>query len=223
MKVLLVDDEEAILEFLEMNLVREGFTVLKASNGADALATLKTQGPNLVLLDVGLPDMDGFEVCRQIRQLCSVPVIMVTARSEDKDKYAGFETGADDYVVKPFNPRELVHRIKAILRRSANPMPGAENRVAYGQITVDILKRRVQAGDRQVDLTPREYDLLVFFLKHPGEIFSRDTILKEVWGSEFMEARSVDVHVKYLREKLKPPFSEALQTVWGKGYKLAEP
>jgi DNA-binding response OmpR family regulator len=221
--VLVVDDEEAIIEFLEINLAKEGFKVLTASTGEEAINQVKESKPELILLDVGLPDMDGFEVCRKVRAFTNVPVIMVTARGEDEDKMTGFETGVDDYVVKPFNPKLLVARINALLRRASAPATGeGANKMAYRNLQVDILRRKVTIGERTVDLTPREYDLLVYFMSHPGQVFSREQLLKDVWGSEFLEARSVDVHIKYLREKLRAPLSEALQTVWGKGYRLAE-
>jgi DNA-binding response OmpR family regulator len=220
-QVLVVDAEEDIVEFLEINLEREGFGVLKAGTGEAALRLVRLHHPALILLDVGLPDADGFEVCRRLRTETSVPIIMVTARAEDQDKMMGFETGADDYVVKPFNPRILVARIKAMLRRANASAPLQATRLSWREVHVDILRRKVSVGQRSVSLTPREYDLLLFFLANPGQVFSRDELLKEVWGSEFLEARSVDVHVKYLREKLESPFTEALQTVWGKGYKLA--
>jgi DNA-binding response OmpR family regulator len=221
--ILVVDDEEPIAEFLQLNLVREGFKVALAYNGKDALKAVHQHKPHLILLDVMLPDMDGFDICRKIRETTSVPIIFVTARDEDVDKILGLETGADDYVVKPFNPKELVARIKAILRRAVPAQAAPDStRLTYKNVSVDLMKRRVTADNKIIDLTPREYDLLTFFLSHRGKVFSREEILREVWGSEHLEARSVDVHVRYLREKLGDPAAGFIQTVWGKGYRFGD-
>lgn len=218
--ILLVDDEESILDILEMNLEREGFKVLRADSGQAALKELRSGCPDLVLLDVGLPDMNGFEVCRKMRQLAEVYILMVTARGQDEDKIAGLETGADDYIVKPFNPKELVARVKAILRRADRSSQGPLNRLQYEGLDIDLLRRRVTYQTTQLDLTPKEYDLLTFLVSRPGEVLQREEILTEVWGSEHLDARSVDVHVRYLREKLGKQGSQLIRTVWGKGYQL---
>ena len=218
--ILLVDDEEAILEILEMNLEREGFKVLKADSGQTALAQARQGSPDLILLDVGLPDMSGFEVCQKLRQSTDVPVIMVTARGQDEDKIHGLETGADDYVVKPFNPKELVARIKAILRRSEGNQKQTQNRLSYENLEIDLLRRRVSLKGSSLDLTPKEYDLLTFLVSRPSVVLTREEILTEVWGSEHLDARSVDVHVRYLREKLGKDAAHYIRTVWGKGYQF---
>lgn len=235
--VLVVDDEEAIVDFLEMNLRREQLAVLRAHSGEDALALVQEKHPDLVLLDVGLPGMDGFEVCQTIRSFSQVPIIMVTARGDDEDKIRGLGLGSDDYVVKPFNPKELVARVKRMLERSrmlANAQaeaPSASSKpigvppggamLAWQDLEVDMVKRRVLVGDKALSLTPKEYDLLVYLVSNPEQVLGRDTLLREVWGSEAYDARSVDVHVKYLREKLGEPAARYVQTVWGKGYKLS--
>lgn len=220
--ILVVDDEEAILEILETNLAREGFAVLTADCGEAALTRAKAGKPDLILLDVGLPDFDGFAVCQRLREFTDVPVIMVTARGEDLDKIHGLETGADDYVVKPFNPKELVARIKAIFRRQETTQKPASNRLAYQEVEIDLLRRRVSLAGASLDLTPKEYDLLTFLVSRPGQVLTREEILVEVWGSEHLDARSVDVHVRYLREKLGKQAATYIKTVWGKGYRFGD-
>lgn len=220
--VLVVDDEEAILEILEMNLRREGYQVLTSQTGQKAVDEVKKREPDLVLLDLGLPDLDGFEVCRRIRSFSEVPVVMVTAREDDVDKIVGLETGADDYVVKPFNPKELMARVKAILRRVKSPTRTERTQLSFRDLTIDVMRRRVGYQDQPVELTPREYDLLTFLMSRPNEIHTRQDILREVWGSEHLDARSVDVHVRYLREKLGPVASTFVRTVWGKGYRFGD-
>ena len=223
--VLVVDDEQGILELLEMNLKLQEFRVLTATTGAEALQQMEQAEVHLVLLDVGLPDMDGFDVCKKIRETSNVPVVMVTARAEDKDKILGLETGADDYVVKPFNPKELMARVRANIRRQERQeaLPPT-TRLNYEEIEIDLLRRRVSVSAEPVELTPREYDLLTYMIISPDVTLTRDQLLAEVWGSEHMDARSVDVHVKYLREKLgKETVGAYIQTVWGKGYRFGKP
>lgn len=222
-KVLVVDDEEGIVDVIEMSLRREHLEVIRAHTGGDALESVKRDTPDLVLLDIGLPDIDGFEVCRRIRAVSELPIIMVTARGDDDDKIAGLGLGSDDYVVKPFNPKELVARVKRMLERARKVRDASTtSSLRFREIDVDLVRRRVTVDGRAVGLTPKEYDLLVFLVGHSERVFSRDELLREVWGSDAYDARSVDVHVKYLREKLQEPTSGYLQTVWGKGYKLSE-
>lgn len=220
--ILLVDDEEAILEILEMNLEREGFKVLKADSGQAALQQVRNGNPDLIMLDVGLPDMSGFEVCQKLRQATQAPIIMVTARGQDEDKIHGLETGADDYIVKPFNPKELVARVKAMLRRSEGVQKAPNNRLSYQLVEIDLLRRRIYLKNTLLDLTPKEYDLLTFLVSRPAVVLTREEILTEVWGSEHLDARSVDVHVRYLREKLGKDAAHYIRTVWGKGYQFGE-
>ncbi len=219
--VLVVDDEEAIVEIITMNLTREGFTVLTAHTGKSALEQVKKGRPDVMLLDVGLPDMDGFQVCTELRGFSNIPVMMVTARGEDVDKILGLETGADDYLVKPFNPKELAARVKAIVRRLESGSQSAGTRLGYREIEIDLLKRKVMVSGRPIELTPKEYDLVTFLVSRPDQVLTREGILREVWGSEHMDARSVDVHIRYIREKLgKNGPAQYIQTVWGKGYRF---
>lgn len=220
--VVVVEDDPHIGELVEMYLRRDGFGVVICPSGEAGVETVRREQPRIVILDVGLPDIDGFEVCRRIRAFSEVPVVMVTAREDDVDKIVGLETGADDYVVKPFNPKELMARVKAILRRARAPTRTERTVFSYRELTVDVLKRKVFLKDKPVELTPREYDLLTFLISHPGEIYSRQDILTEVWGSDHLDARSVDVHVRYLREKLGPVASVYVRTVWGKGYRFGD-
>jgi DNA-binding response OmpR family regulator len=169
-----------------------------------------------------MPGMDGFTVCRELRNFTQVPVIMLTALDSDVDKITGLETGADDYVVKPFNPKELVARIKAILRRTAATHSEGISNIIFKNINIDLMRRKVFIDSRPVDFTPREYNLFLFLISNREKLFSREELLREVWGSEFLDARSVDVHIKYIREKLKDPTSSHIQTIWGKGYKFSE-
>lgn len=219
---MVVEDDPHIGELVEMYLRRDGFGVVICPSGEAGVETVRREQPRIVILDVGLPDIDGFEVCRRIRAFSEVPVVMVTAREDDVDKIVGLETGADDYVVKPFNPKELMARVKAILRRARAPTRTERTVFSYRELTVDVLKRKVFLKDKPVELTPREYDLLTFLISHPGEIYSRQDILTEVWGSDHLDARSVDVHVRYLREKLGPVASVYVRTVWGKGYRFGD-
>jgi len=218
-----VDDEESIVEFVASNLKKENFKVIKAYSGEEAIEKVQEESPDLVLLDLMLPEKDGFEVCKEMREFTSVPIIMLTARDEDMDKIIGLEMGADDYVVKPFNPKELVARIKAIFRRIKSSEESTTRReIKITNVTIDILRRKVWVGDEMIDLAPREYDLLVIMASNPNKIFSREELLNEVWGYQYVDNRSVDVHIKYIREKLKKPTSDCIQTVWGKGYKLVD-
>lgn len=222
--ILVVDDEEAIVQFLEMNLLKEQFDVIKAYSGQEALDSMKASNPDLILLDVGLPDFDGFEVCTKIRTFSEIPIIMVTARGDDEDKIVGLGIGSDDYVVKPFNPKELVARIKRMLERTrlARDKAAGQTKLAFKEIEIDVIKRRVLVSGRAVNLTPKEYDLLVFLVSNQDRVFSREELLREVWGSDAYDTRSVDVHIKYIREKLQEPASAYVQTAWGKGYKFSD-
>ncbi len=223
-KILVIDDEKDIVAFLEINLHRAGFEVLKAYNGIDGVLTVESEKPDLVVLDLMLPDMDGFEVCKKIRMLSQVPVIMLTARGDDYDKIAGLESGADDYMVKPFNPWELIARIQAILRRISNITDikkGDDAKMTFGNMTIDSLGRKVWKNGNLIELTPREYDLLMLFSANPGKSFSREEVRKAIWGHEFIEERSIDVHVRRLRDKIEdnPESPSFILTIWGVGYK----
>ena len=220
-KILLVDDEQNIRELAALYLEKEGFAVDFASNGSEALQRFQQSPPNLVLLDVMMPGMDGFEVCRELRRESDVPVLMLTARSEDVDKIVGLELGADDYMTKPFNPRELVARVKAILRRyETGRRP--QNTMAVGNLTVDKARREAKIGEDRLNLRTKEFDLLVAFVENPGIALTRDQLLESVWGYDYAgETRTVDVHVQHLRSKLMGAGVQ-IETLRGVGYKLLD-
>jgi DNA-binding response OmpR family regulator len=218
--VLLVEDEDSIGTLVRTYLARDGFRTVWVRSGEEALAELVRHPVRLVVLDIGLPGIDGFEVCREIRMRSTVPIVMLTARDEEPDRVAGLELGADDYVPKPFSPRELVARIKAILRR-AEPR-AQELSLRLGDVTVDLEGREVQVDGRPVELTAKEFDLLAYFLECPGIVLSRDRLLDRVWGMSYPGGtRTVDVHVGQLRRKLDRP--ELIRTVRGAGYKAVAP
>ncbi len=220
-RILLVDDEQNIRELAALYLEKEGFAVDFAANGRDAIQRFQQVQPNLVLLDVMMPGMDGFEVCRELRRESDVPVLMLTARSEDVDKIVGLELGADDYMTKPFNPRELVARVKAILRRyDSGNRP--KNTIAVGHLVVDKARREARIGDDLLNLRTKEFDLLVAFAENPGIALTRDQLLESVWGYDYAgETRTVDVHVQHLRSKLNGAGVQ-IETLRGVGYKLLD-
>jgi DNA-binding response OmpR family regulator len=218
--VLIVEDEEAIASFVLAYLERDGYRVTWARSGGEALAALENESPQLIVLDIGLPDVDGFDLCRQLRVRGSVPIIMLTARDEEADRVAGLEVGADDYIAKPFSPRELVARIKAVLRRSTAPVHA--DTLALGDVVVDRGAREVTVGGEQVELRTREFDLLTYLLENKGIVVSRDQLLDRVWGLDYPGGtRTVDVHVAQLRSKLGRP--ELIRTVRKIGYKAVQP
>lgn len=221
-QILLVDDEANIVQLARMYLEREGFQVSAVGDGKAALHALETQPPALMVLDVMLPELDGFEVIRRMRaQKSSVPVLMLTARDEDFDKILGLELGADDYMTKPFNPRELVARVKAILRRSTRAETSEPQDVLrIGDLLIDTGRREVRAGDTLVDLRTQEFEVLLVLARHPGQVFSREKLLDLAWGYEFFgQTRTVDVHIAQLRRKLGLS-KVRIDTVTGIGYKL---
>ncbi|MBN1284214.1 MAG: response regulator transcription factor [Anaerolineae bacterium] len=223
--ILIVDDEPHIIELTEMYLAQEGFRVISAHDGRAALDLIAAERPALVVLDLMLPVLDGMDVCRQVRadkQTADLPILMLTARDDDIDKIVGLELGADDYVTKPFNPRELVARVKAILRRAARPSEvGIEDEtVRVGDVVIDPARRTVAVRGQDVALRTREFDLLLALARSEGIVFSRDKLLDLVWGYDFYgQTRTVDVHVAHLREKLQGS-AVSIETVWGVGYKL---
>jgi DNA-binding response OmpR family regulator len=223
-KILLVDDEERIRAMIKEYLILEEYDIEEASNGVEALNLFKQKTYVFVILDVMMPKMDGWSVCREIRKTSSVPIIMLTARGEEYDKLFGFELGADDYIIKPFSPKELIARMKAILRRSApavsNVSTVQEDVVTLQGIRIDFAARNVYVDDVIVSLTPKEYELLTFFVKNPNRVFSREQLVNAVWGYDFIgEDRTVDTHVKMLRESIKK-YRKMIVTVWGTGYKF---
>lgn len=223
--VLVVDDEKTLVKALSFNLEKEGFRVEQAYDGEEALKKVFEIKPDIVVLDLMLPEVDGFEVCRRIRKKLEVPIIMLTARSEDIDKVLGLELGADDYLTKPFNSRELVARIKAILRRSTVREEEARKLIQIGRLQVDLLQHRVRLGEQEVGLTSKEFALLSFLAANAGNVYSREQLLEQVWGYDYYgDVRTVDVHIRHLREKLEkdPGNPELIITVWGTGYKIRE-
>jgi two-component system alkaline phosphatase synthesis response regulator PhoP len=217
--ILVVDDESNIVELVRLYLETDGYTVVTASDGEKALAMYERHDPDLVVLDVMLPKLSGFEVCRELRRRGDVPILMLTARSEDVDAIVGLELGADDYVTKPFNPRALVARVKAILRRTDATAKGGRP-IHVGELRIDPRRREAWIGDRRLDLRAREFDLLTALARDPGVVLSRDALLEDVWGTDFPgETRTVDVHVSELRKKLGPD-GPSIESVRGVGYRL---
>jgi DNA-binding response OmpR family regulator len=220
--ILVVDDEAHIVDLVRLYLEREGYRVRSASRGEAALSEVRSHPPALVILDVMLPGLDGFEVCRRLRAESQVPVLMLTARDEDLDKILGLELGADDYLTKPFNPREVAARVRAILRR-AEPAAAGEAAVHVGDLVVDAARREVTVGERRVDLRAKEFDLLLHLARHRGLVRTREQLLSQVWGYNFEgQTRTVDVHVAHLRKKIAGATVQ-IETVTGVGYKLVVP
>jgi DNA-binding response OmpR family regulator len=219
--VLVVEDESSIASFVAAYLKNAGYAVRTTPSGQEALRLVDAEKPALVVLDLMLPDLDGVEVCKRIRQKGDMPVLMLTARDEDVDKIIGLEVGADDYMTKPFNPRELVARVKAILRRSAPERDKRESAVLrHGDLSVDAGRREVKVGETEIQLAPKEFDLLWELLDHRGLVLTRDQLLERVWGYTFAgDTRTVDVHVRQLRRKLGD--ASPIVTVWGVGYKVS--
>ena len=228
-KILVVDDEERIRRLIRMYLERDDFVVEEAENGKEALEMALENDYDAILLDIMMPEMDGIEVCEELRKEKMTPVIMLTAKGEESNRVQGFEVGADDYIVKPFSPREVVLRVKAVLRRtsSSNVQDGSvqtNNLIVFPHLTIDLDAYRVTSNGQEIQLTPKEYELLVFLAQTPDKVYKREELLKEVWQYEFFgDLRTVDTHVKRLREKLTSVSKEAAKmivTVWGIGYKL---
>lgn len=219
--ILLVDDEQHIIDLASMYLKREGYTITSAGDGQSALTKILADQPGLVVLDLMLPGMDGWEVCRRVRAESDVPIIMLTARNDDIDKIVGLELGADDYLTKPFNPRELVARVRAILRRSSSrPASASSVVITLANLSIYPDKRTATVNGQAVDLRLKEFDLLLALAENPGVVFSREKLLDVVWGFDFAgETRTVDVHVAHLRHKLDG-MRPVIETVWGVGYKL---
>lgn len=222
--VLIVDDEPIVREVVAQYLTQDGFKVESAADGNEAMTRFATARPDLVLLDLMLPGIDGLEVCRRIRAQSNVPVIMVTAKGDEIDTIIGLSVGADDYISKPFSPRELVARIKAVLRRASAPPPTVEgDPLHFGPLTIRPDRRQVEIGGQSVELTAREFDLLEFLAKHPGHVFSREELLDKVWDWSYAsDGGTVTVHIRRLRQKIEsdPERPRYVKTVWGVGYKF---
>lgn len=221
-KILVVDDDLNICELLRLYLEKEGFEVAIANDGASAVSVFREENPSLVLLDIMLPKMDGWQVCREIRKFSETPIIMLTAKGEVFDRVLGLELGADDYVVKPFDTKEIVARIKAVLRRSVSNLAEEIKEVNYDKLTINLTNYELKVNGVQVDTPPKEMELIFHLAKNPNRVFTRDQLLDEVWGFDYYgDSRTVDVHVKRLREKLEGVSDKwELRTVWGVGYKF---
>ena len=221
-RILVVDDDPTVAEVVSGYLTRAGHLVDQAADGAAALDQAGAHRPDLVVLDLMLPGMDGLEVCRRLRAEGPVPVIMLTARGDEDDRILGLEVGADDYVTKPFSPRELVLRVESVLRRSRLPPAPGGDVLRAGALTVDPAARRATKNGTELALTVREFDLLAFLLRHPGRAFGREELMREVWGWDFGDLSTVTVHVRRLRSKIEddPARPRLIQTVWGVGYRL---
>jgi DNA-binding response OmpR family regulator len=219
--ILVVEDETSIASFVAAYLRNAGYGVRTAATAQAAVVELNTESPALVVLDLNLPDGDGVELCRRIRKSSDVPILMLTARDEDVDKIIGLEVGADDYMTKPFNPRELVARVKSVLRRAAPDRRRTETEeLRHGELVINSGKREVYVGDEEIRLAPKEFELLWELLDHRGIVLTRDQLLERVWGYTFAgDTRTVDVHVRQIRRKLGD--ASPIVTVWGVGYKVA--
>ncbi len=220
-RVLVVDDDLTVREVVVSYLRAAGHDVTEAGDGEAALAEVASSDPHLVVLDLMLPGLDGLQVCRRLRETSEVPVIMLTALGEEQDRVVGFEIGADDYVTKPFSPRELVLRVDSVLRRAVEPVDDIPEVLVDGDLKVDQVRRVVNLGVQEIALTGREYDLLRFLLAHPDKAWSREDLLREVWGWQIGDQSTVTVHVRRLREKVEtdPTNPTRLMTVWGVGYR----
>ena len=221
-KVLIVDDDNNICELLRLYLEKDGFLTAVANDGMQALETVKTYSPDLILLDVMMPRLDGWQVCREIRKESDVPIIMLTAKGEVFDKVLGLELGADDYISKPFDTKEVIARIKAVLRRVATKSESAEKVVNYDKLTINLSNYELIVDGKQIDAPPKELELIYHLASNPNRVYTRDQLLDQVWGFDYYgDSRTVDVHVKRLREKLEGVSDKwELKTVWGVGYKF---
>ncbi len=222
-RILVVDDEPNIRELIRLYLGKEGFAVEESEDGEDALARVKANPPDLLVLDVMMPKKDGREVCREVRKTSSLPIIMLTAKNEEVDKVIGLEIGADDYLTKPFSPRELVARVRAVLRRVRPAHEQEADALAFNDFTVNHDSRELRVHGQVVPCPAKEFDLLWLFAKHPQRVFTREQLLQQVWEYDYFgDLRTVDVHVRRLREKIEPQPDEPryIKTVWGVGYKF---
>ncbi|MCI8404855.1 MAG: response regulator transcription factor [Clostridia bacterium] len=221
-KVLIVDDDENIVELIKLYFEKDSFDTAAANNGKKAVELFKSEAPSIVILDVMMPEMDGWQVCREIRRISNIPIIMLTAKGETFDKVLGLELGADDYMVKPFEPKELIARVKAVLRRSESKETTAEKEVVFPNLTINLSNYELKINGGIVEIPPKELELLYFLASNPNRVFTREQLLEEVWGFDYFgDSRTVDVHIKRLREKLEDVEANwQLKTVWGVGYKF---
>lgn len=226
-KILIVDDDENIAELISLYLTKECFDTIMVHDGEEALATFDSYQPNLILLDLMLPGIDGYQVCREIRSHSAVPIIMLSAKGEVFDKVLGLELGADDYILKPFDSKELVARVKAVLRRyqhvpkTESSAPDKSKRVEYPGIVINLTNYSVIVDGQNIEMPPKELELLYFLASSPNQVFTREQLLDQIWGYEYIgDTRTVDVHIKRIREKVKDHNGWSLATVWGIGYKF---
>lgn len=223
-KILIADDDTNIAELISLYLAKEGYETKKAHTGREALRMMQSFGPDLLILDIMMPEMDGYEVCREVRKMSALPIIMLTAKGETFDKVLGLELGADDYMVKPFDTKELVARVKAVLRRTAAPETKNEKRIMYPGLLINMSNYSVTFMEREIEMPPKELELLFFLASHPNQVFTREQLLNQIWGYEYYgDTRTVDVHIKRIREKLDQGTEDtkwSIKTVWGVGYKF---
>ena len=222
-KIMIVDDDKHIAELISLYLKKEGYDTLEIYDGMEAVERVSSYLPQLCLLDLMLPGMDGYQVCTEIRKKHSIPIIMLTAKGETFDKVLGLELGADDYMVKPFDPKELVARLKAVLRRSEQrTMQERKEILRFSNLEINVSNYSVMYYNNTLEFPPKEFELLFFLAKHPNQVFTREQLLNKIWGYEYIgDTRTVDVHIKRIREKLKPEETWSIKTVWGVGYKFA--
>ena len=221
MKILVVDDEDLLVKGIRFNLQNDGYEVITGSNGLEAVELTQTQQPDLIVLDVMMPEMDGLAACARIREFSNIPIILLTAKTEDMDKLIGFDQGADDYLTKPFNILELKARIRALLRRATQSTETTVNKLTIGTITLDLDGRNAYRSGIQVDLTAKEFDVIEFLMRNPNRVYSREALLDTVWVYEYRsDIRTVDVHIRRIREKLEenPAEPQYIMTKWGVGY-----
>ncbi len=221
-KILIVDDDSNIVELIRLYLEKEGYDTVTASNGKQALEKFSSDAPSLIVLDVMMPEMDGWQVCREVRKTSDVPIIMLTAKGETFDKVLGLELGADDYMVKPFETKELIARIKAVMRRFESKETEAAKEIVYPHLSVNLSNYELKINGSLVEIPPKELELLYFLASNPNRVYTREQLLEEVWGFDYFgDSRTVDVHIKRLREKLEGIDANwQLKTVWGVGYKF---
>lgn len=224
-KILVVDDDTNICELMRLYLEKEGYSVAIANDGEKAIQMFKKEAPSLVVLDIMLPGKDGWQVCRELRQISNIPIIMLSAKGETFDKVLGLELGADDYIVKPFEPKELLARVKAVLRRfDIKPSNSNSKEVVFPNLVVDLSTYKLKVNGKEMEIPPKELELLYFLASNTNKVFTREQLLEEVWGFDYFgDSRTVDVHIKRLREKLESDTNEQvwkLKTVWGVGYKF---
>ena len=221
-KVLIADDDNNISELIKVYFEKDGFQTVVAHDGKKAVELFKSEAPSIVILDVMMPEMDGWQVCREIRRVSNIPIIMLTAKGETFDKVLGLELGADDYMVKPFDPKELIARVKAVLRRADTKETNADQEIVFPNLTINLTNYELKINGNIIEVPPKELELLYFLASNPNRVFTREQLLEEVWGFDYFgDSRTVDVHIKRLREKLEGVEGNwSLKTVWGVGYKF---